>query len=197
MIWIVLHSNFLTLYPLNGNTDWTSITTIMSAIQSPETAFFYIVYSCCIVEFPIVKMVQLFFNNHRQNITNSSTNSYIRTGVSIPSTRNSPSLEDFLRAWRILINTKHCDVRVVHALANHKSQFCLYWEWRKVYIIFWFGLLVCIIFSQWQDPTVVIFSKSYDVHKMTNFHSFQYVWSMVGCQINWSSVLKKSTSTGI
>ena len=60
--------------------------------------------------------------------------------------------ENFLWAWRILINTNHCDVRLVHALANHKSQFCLYWEWRKVYIIFWFGLLVCIIFLQWQDP---------------------------------------------
>ena len=34
----------------------------------------------------------------------------------------------------------------------YDMHFCLYWEWRKVYIIFWFGLLVCIIFSQWQDP---------------------------------------------
>ena len=31
------------------------------ALQSPATAFFYIVYSCCIVKFPIVKMVFEFF----------------------------------------------------------------------------------------------------------------------------------------
>ena len=47
-------------------------------------------------------MVQLLFNNnHRQNITNSSTNSYIRTGVSSPSSRNPPCSEEILQAWRI------------------------------------------------------------------------------------------------
>ena len=74
---------------------------------------------------------------------------------------------------RILINTKHCDVHVVHALANHKSQFYLYEEWRKVYIIFWFGLRVCIIFSQWQDPlpSFTRFKKKrakYQVHARDN-----------------------------
>ena len=152
MIWIALCIILLTLYSLFCRADWIGMFTITSATISCNSILLYCIFMLYCRIPHCQNGIQLFFNNHRQNITNSSTSSYIRTGVSSPSTRNSPSLEDFLRAWRILINTKYCDVRVVHALANHKSQFCLYWEWRKVYIIFWFGLLVCIIFLQWQDP---------------------------------------------
>ena len=75
MIWIVLCINFLFLYSLNVNTDWTHITTVISA-TTPRNS----VLLCCIF-MPYCRIFhyqygifELFFNM-RQNITNYSTNS--------------------------------------------------------------------------------------------------------------------------
>ena len=121
MVQILLYIIFLLLYSLNGNADWIGMLIITTAMINHNSALLYFIFmSYCRIPH-CQNGISLIFNHH-QNITNSSTNSYIRTDASSSST----STEKILQAWRILINTKHCDVRVVYALANHKSQFCLY-----------------------------------------------------------------------
>ena len=75
MIWIVLHSLFLFLYSFNMNTDWTRITTVISATTPRNSVLLHcILMPYCRIFHCQNGIFELFFNM-RQYITNPSTNS--------------------------------------------------------------------------------------------------------------------------